>query len=72
MLVVALLFFLVSISHSLDFQSLMFDDVSGDMIKPANWSDAKFQLVQQLRIKVRLRLPSSKCPMLKIFMLYCR
>lgn len=61
MLVVTLLLFLVSISHSLDFQSLLFDDVSGDMVKPANWSEAKFQLVQQLRIKVcnRLRLVMS-------------
>ena len=57
MLVVTLLLFLVSISHSLDFQSLIFDDVSGDMMKPANWSDAKYQLVQQLRIKVCCPIP---------------
>ena len=46
------LFLLVSFTLCLDYDNLLFDDVSGDLVKPTNWSQAKFDLVKKLRLKV--------------------
>ena len=47
------LLFLVSLVASLDYHNLQVDEISGELLKPSNWSDAKFLTVQQLRLSVR-------------------
>ena len=46
------LFVIVGVA-SIDFHELQVDEISGELIKPANWSDVKFITVQQLRLSVR-------------------
>ena len=46
------LFVIVGVA-SIDFHQLQVDEISGELIKPANWSDVKFFTVQQLRLSVR-------------------
>ena len=47
------LLFLVSGVACLDYHNLQVDEISGELLKPSNWSDAKFLTVQQLRLSVR-------------------
>ena len=46
------LLFLISGVASLDFHNLLVDEISGELIKPSNWSTAKFRTVQELRLSV--------------------
>ena len=50
---IVLLLFLVSGVACLDYHTLQVDEISGELLKPSNWSDAKFLTVQQLRLSVR-------------------
>lgn len=47
------LLFLISGAASLDFHNLQVDEISGELIKPSNWSEAKFRTVKELRLSVR-------------------
>ena len=53
------LLFLVSGVACLDYHNLQVDEISGELLKPSNWSDAKFLTVQQLRLSVRIYSKSS-------------
>ena len=50
---IAVLLFLISGVASLDFHNLLVDEISGELIKPSNWSEAKFRTVKELRLSVR-------------------
>ena len=62
--IVALLFLITGVV-SLDFHNLQVDEISGELIKPSNWSEAKFRTVKELRLSVsseEQRLQSSNGP----------
>ena len=50
------LLFLIAGAASLDYHNLMVDEISGELLKPSNWSEAKVLTVQQLRLSVRRNL----------------
>ena len=45
--------FIITGAACLDYHNLQVDEISGELLKPSNWSDAKFLTVQQLRLSVR-------------------
>ena len=49
---IVILLFLISEVASLDFHNLLVDEISGELIKPSNWSEAKFRTVKELRLSV--------------------
>ena len=49
---IAALLFLITGVASLDFHNLQVDEISGELIKPSNWSEAKFRTVKELRLSV--------------------
>ena len=53
--IVTLLFVIAGVA-SLDYHNLLVDEISGELLKPSNWSEAKFLTVQQLRLSVRRNL----------------
>lgn len=53
--IVTLLFLIVG-AGALDYHNLLVDEISGELLKPSNWSEAKFLTVQQLRLSVRRNL----------------